>query len=126
MYIHIYIYIYTYTNTHTHTIMQHTNSTSGLFSATHTHKHTHKQHNWPLLRVSKGYFDGPAATEEAESHAALDGDIGGGWGGDDLDLGDDGEAKDTGNEGLEDGDEGAAEGEGGGGGETFGACVYMA
>ncbi len=100
--------------------------------STHTHSHarsrittTHQtQHNWPLLRVSKGYFDGPAATED-ESHAALDGDIGGGWGGDDLDLGDDGEAKETGGvEGMEDGDEGAAEGDGGGG-ENIRTYVFM-
>ena len=50
-----------------------------------------RDNNWPLLRVSKGYFDGPVQTAGGDSGAVaddLEGDIGGGWGGDDLDLGD--------------------------------------
>eukprot|EP00163_Fabomonas_tropica_P030426 TRINITY_DN6854_c0_g1_i2.p1 TRINITY_DN6854_c0_g1~~TRINITY_DN6854_c0_g1_i2.p1 ORF type:complete len:1127 (-),score=252.92 TRINITY_DN6854_c0_g1_i2:190-3570(-) len=44
--------------------------------------------NWPLLTVSKGFFDG--GTASALDDSTLDDDIGdvgaGGWGGDDLDL----------------------------------------
>ncbi|EKX53298.1 coatomer subunit alpha [Guillardia theta CCMP2712] len=46
-----------------------------------------RENNWPLLRVSKGYFDGPVEkVSESKLNEELDGDIGGGWGGDDLDL----------------------------------------
>jgi coatomer protein complex subunit alpha (xenin) len=92
-----------------------------------------RENNWPLLRVSKGYFDGPVV-QKAEAGAGgadeLDGDIGGGWGGDDLDL--PGEGGDKGDDdalGLE-GDAGGGWGddgleelegmEGGGGGDGWG------
>ena len=85
-----------------------------------------RDNNWPLLRVSKGYFDGPVVQKADDSAAAdeLDGDIGGGWGGDDLDIPGEGDKVE---EGLgEDGDIGGGWGgddldgiegmEGGGGG----------
>jgi len=90
-----------------------------------------RDNNWPLLRVSKGYFDGPVVQKADNSNVAdeLDGDIGGGWGGDDLDL--PGEGGDKGEEALggEDdtgggwgGDdlEGLEGLEGGGGGDGWG------
>lgn len=46
-----------------------------------------RDNNWPLLRVSKGYFDGPVVLKKDEAAAQdLDADIGGGWGGDELDI----------------------------------------
>mmetsp|Transcript_9474 Transcript_9474/g.21710 ORF Transcript_9474/g.21710 Transcript_9474/m.21710 type:complete len:1277 (+) Transcript_9474:222-4052(+) len=67
-----------------------------------------RDNNWPLLRVSKGYFDGPVVTEADGDVGGdeLDGDIGGGWGGDDLDLGDGGDKVEGADLGAEDGDEG--------------------
>ena len=46
-----------------------------------------KEDNWPLLRVSKGYFDtmGAGGADEAEYMDAME-DAADAWGGDDLDL----------------------------------------
>ena len=87
-----------------------------------------RDNNWPLLRVSKGYFDGPSVQQDAPGAAdEMEGDIGGGWG-DDLDLpGEGGDAQGLG----DDGDAGAGWGgddldglgdemEGGGGGDGWG------
>jgi coatomer protein complex subunit alpha (xenin) len=91
-----------------------------------------RENNWPLLRVSKGYFDGPVVQKSDAGGATeeLDGDIGGGWGGDDLDLpgesgGDKGDEDGLGGEGDIGGgwgDDGLEDLEGmeGGGGDGWG------
>ena len=74
-----------------------------------------RESNWPLLRVSKGYFDGGGEQKvETVAAAPLDADIGGGWGDDDLDLGDGAKEEDAGLGGKF-GDEEEADGVGGGG-----------
>jgi len=66
---------------------------------THTHKHKHTQDdNWPLLTVSKGFFETlaaniKAAVEQGKATGAATAELdvsqmeGAGWGDDDLDLG---------------------------------------
>jgi coatomer protein complex subunit alpha (xenin) len=89
-----------------------------------------RDNNWPLLRVSMGYFDGPGVQKVEDSGGAeeLDGEIGGGWGADDLDIpgegdkGEDAQKEDGDLAGGWGGDDldGVEGMEGGGGGDGWG------